>query len=148
MYLVLITNSGGDIISKSQFNKNPNQCHVIYSSKITKMEKKHLIDEINQLMQEQKRKSVSRSSSFLTTNERDILEHTEGEMEITEDEILNTDMTTEYEEDPQSSYRNLSETNSFSLTSVRNEPYFLVDEWIIQSLINQRMVDYLNYQFN
>ena len=117
------------------------------------MEKKQLINKIDQLLQEQKigsgkRKSVSRSSSFLTNNGRDIIEQTEGEMEMTEDEILDTEMTTEYEEDLQSSYRNLSEASSFSLSTVRNQPYILEDEWIIQCLINQRIVDYINYQIN
>ncbi|ORX79411.1 hypothetical protein BCR32DRAFT_328151 [Anaeromyces robustus] len=57
--------------------------------------------------------------------------------------------TTEFEDDPQSSFRNSNEPSSSMMTPyLKNQPVILSDEWIIQCLINQRIVNYNNYQFN
>ncbi|ORX61079.1 hypothetical protein BCR36DRAFT_341300 [Piromyces finnis] len=145
-YKLLISHSGGIIVSSQKLKKNPNFCNYIICGKDSK--KKEIL-KLSQLIKKHnnnnsfKRRSLSRSSSILTSN--DFFDQTEGEMDITEDDLLETDLTTENEDDPQNSYRNFSDISSVSMPYIKSQPIFLEDEWIIQCLINQRIVDYTNY---
>ena len=134
---MIISYSGGIIISDQKFRKNPNQCDYIICSKDFKkkdiLKKSQLIKEYNNISY--KKISISRSSSILTSN--DVMDQTDGE-----EDLIETDITTENEDDLQSSFRNYSDGTSTSI------PIFLKHEWIVQCLINQIIVDNTNYQIN
>jgi len=163
VFIVLITYSGGLVIPKNQFDKNPGHCHyVICSNKASSKTEKQHINKVIHLIQDfrggfnlfhnpTKKKSissVSRSSSFLGS-ERGMVEQTEEEMDITEDDFSkDVYMTTENEDELQSSYKNNIDSSPLPMSYLNNHPVVLQDEWIIQCLINQRIVNYNNYQIN
>jgi len=162
-YKLLITYSGGLVIPKNQFDKNPGHCHyVICSNKASSKTEKQHINKVIHLIQDfrggfnlfhnpTKKKSissVSRSSSFLGS-ERGMVEQTEEEMDITEDDFSkDVYRTTENEDELQSSYKNNIDSSPLPMSYLNNHPVVLQDEWIIQCLINQRIVNYNNYQIN